>query len=130
MLVRILLSINVLNERGNRTMDQVDNYRQIIEKILNEYAKIPYAYNNLESKLIISKDSNDYLVLTIGWEKDVRNHGCIVHLEIINGKVWIQRDGTEDGIATDLLAAGVPKSDIVLAFHPPEIRQHTGFAVC
>jgi hypothetical protein len=29
-----------------------------------------------------------------------------------------------------LLAAGVPKSDIVLAFHPPEIRQHTDFAVC
>ena len=60
----------------------------------------------------------------------MRNHGCIVHLEIINGKIWIQRDGTEDGIAADLLAAGVPKSDIVLAFHPPEIRQHTDFAVC
>ena len=60
----------------------------------------------------------------------MRNHGCIIHLEIINGKIWIQRDGTEDGIATDLLAAGVPKSDIVLAFHPPEIRQHTDFAVC
>jgi hypothetical protein len=100
-------------------MDKLDNYRQIIEKILSEYAEIPYSYNNLESKLIISKDSND-----------VRNHGCIVHLEIINGKIWIQRDGTEDGIATDLLAAGVPKSDIVLAFHPPEIRQHTDFAVC
>ena len=111
-------------------MDKLDNYRQLIEKILSEYAEIPYSYNNLESKLIISKDSNDYLLLTIGWEKDVRNHGCIVHLEIINGKIWIQRDGTEDGIATDLLAARVPKSDIVLAFHPPEIRQHTDFAVC
>jgi hypothetical protein len=75
-------------------MDKLDNYRQIIEKILSEYAEIPYSYNNLESKLIISKDSNDYLLLTIGWEKDVRNHGCIVHLEIINGKIWIQRDGT------------------------------------
>ena len=102
-------------------MDKLDNYRQIIEKILSEYAEIPYSYNNLESKLIISKDSNDYLLLTIGWEKDVRNHGCIVHLEIINGKIWIQRDGTEDGIATDLLAAGVPKSDIVLAFHPRKL---------
>lgn len=111
-------------------MDKLDNYRQIIEKILTEYAAIPYAYHNIEAKLIIGKDSNDYVLLAIGWEKDVRTHGCVVHIEIINGKIWIQRDGTEDGIATDLLDAGVPKSDIVLAFHPPEIRQHTGFAVC
>lgn len=60
----------------------------------------------------------------------MRNHGCIIDLEIINGKIWIQRDGTEDGIAADLLAAGVPKSNLILAFHPPEIRQHTDFAVC
>ena len=32
-------------------------------------------------------------------------------------------------IATELLAAGVPKEDIVLAWHPPEVRKHTGYAV-
>jgi hypothetical protein len=36
---------------------------------------------------------------------------------------------TEDGIATDLLEAGVPKEDIVLAFHAPEMRPYTEFAV-
>ena len=44
-------------------------------------------------------------------------------------KIWIQRDGTEDGIATDLEAAGVPKSDIVLAFHPQRLRKYTEYAV-
>ena len=41
-----------------------------------------------------------------------------VHLDIINGKVWIQRDGTEDGVGYALEAAGIPKEDIVPSFHP------------
>ena len=35
---------------------------------------------------------------------------------------------TEEGIATDLLEAGVPKEDIVLAFQPPDVRRFTEFA--
>jgi hypothetical protein len=50
-------------------------------------------------------------------------------VEIINDKIWIHRDGLEDGIANDLVRAGIPKSQIVLGFHPPKIRQYTEFAV-
>jgi len=49
--------------------------------------------------------------------------------EIINGKIWIQRDGTEYGIANELVAAGIPKNKIVLAFHPEDVRQYTDFAI-
>ena len=52
-----------------------------------------------------------------------------IHADIVNGKIYIQHDGTEDGIATDLEIAGVPKSDIVLAFHAPELRKHTEYAI-
>jgi hypothetical protein len=50
-------------------------------------------------------------------------------VDIINGKIWIQRDGTEYGVARELVDAGVPKSQIVLGFRPPEIRPYTEFAV-
>jgi hypothetical protein len=53
---------------------------------------------------------------------------CVVHIEIIDGKVWIQEDGIEHGIATDLERAGIPKSDIVLGFQPPEVRPYTEYA--
>ncbi|HEY3997870.1 MAG TPA: element excision factor XisI family protein [Candidatus Xenobia bacterium] len=53
----------------------------------------------------------------------------MLHVDIRGGKFWIQHDGTEGGIANDLVEAGVPKDHIVLAFRPPEYRQHTGFAV-
>ncbi|MFE1748097.1 element excision factor XisI family protein, partial [Coleofasciculus sp. H7-2] len=37
--------------------------------------------------------------------------------------------GIEDGITGELVAAGVPKGHIVLAFHPPQVREHTGYAI-
>ncbi len=44
-------------------------------------------------------------------------------------KVWIQCDETEEGIATDLMEAGISKEDIVLGFRYPKVRKYTGFAV-
>ena len=41
-----------------------------------------------------------------------------MHLDIIDGKIWIQHDGTEIGVANELVEMGVPKEDIVLAYHP------------
>jgi hypothetical protein len=42
---------------------------------------------------------------------------------------WIEKDNTEDGVAPELVEAGIPKSQIVLAFRPPEVRKHTDYAV-
>jgi hypothetical protein len=50
------------------------------------------------------------------------------YLDIKDGKIWIQRDLTEEGIANELVELGVAKSDIVLAFRAPHIRQFTDFA--
>ncbi|MDB9459416.1 element excision factor XisI family protein, partial [Dolichospermum circinale CS-545/17] len=39
-----------------------------------------------------------------------------------------ERDGTEIGVANELVEAGVPKQDIVLAFKAPYKRKFTDFA--
>lgn len=110
-------------------MDKLNQFYQIIYPIIKEYADLPYYDKNLQHKLVISDDKKDYLLMTIGWRNNVKIHGCVVHLEIINDKIWIHRDGLEDGIADDLVRAGIPKNEIVLAFHPPEIRPLTEFAI-
>ncbi|MEH1849155.1 MAG: element excision factor XisI family protein [Nostoc sp.] len=51
----------------------------------------------------------------------------ILHLDIKDGRIWIQHDGTEEGIANRLVEMGVPKQDIILAFHEPYVRQFTEF---
>ena len=110
-------------------MDNLDKYQDIITQVLTEYAQIPYAHGELERKLVIDQKGKNFLLLTIGWQNKTRVHGCLVHIEIIGDKVWIQQDGIEDGITDELLTAGIPKEKIVLAFHPPSVRPHTEFAV-
>ena len=58
----------------------------------------------------------------------MRVHGCIMHLEIRDGKVWIQYDGTEDGVALELVQRGIPRDQIVLAFKPQTVRKYTDYA--
>jgi hypothetical protein len=107
---------------------ELDTYRAIIEQVLTEYSKYPYAYGEIERQLVFDRPRDHYLLMSVGWDKR-RVHGCLVHIDMINGKCWIQRDGTESGIAHDLEAAGIPKDHIVLAFRPPAVRPHTGYAV-
>ncbi len=110
-------------------MDTPDQYRNLIEKILTEYASIPFAHGELHSKTVFDRQQDSYLLLDVGWNQGNRVHGTLVHVDIVDGKFWIQYDGTEDGIATELVHAGVPKEHIVLAWRPPERRKHTEFAV-
>ena len=77
-----------------------------------------------------SGPANDrYLLVNAGWRDDRRIHGSLVHIDIIDGMMWIQRDGTEHGIVKDLTRAGIPKDRIVLAFRPLEVRKYTEYAV-
>lgn len=108
---------------------KLDYYRQVIETILSEYASLPYSYANIQSEVVFDRSRDRYLWMDIGWDRDRRIHGCLVHIDLIDGKIWIQRDGTEEGIAADLERAGIPKEHIVLGFRPPELRPYTGYAV-
>jgi XisI protein len=106
----------------------LDSYRSIIEQVLTDYSKYPYAYGQIERRLVFDRTRDHYLLMSVGWDKQ-RVHGSLIHIDLIDGKCWIQRDGTETGIAHELEDAGVPKNRIVLAFRPPDIRPQTGYAV-
>ena len=85
---------------------------------------------DVDRQTIFDTDRDHYqLVYYAGWKNRDRRYGCLFHLDIKDGKIWIEHDGTEIGIADELVKLGVPKEDIVLAFHEPLLRQYTGFAV-
>lgn len=69
-----------------------------------------------------------YLLVETGWKNGRRIYGTLLHIDVINGKIWIQQDGTEAGIANELVALGVPKDRIVLGFKSLQRRQITEFA--
>jgi hypothetical protein len=61
-------------------------------------------------------------------QKDERIKSVMIHIRLKNNLIWIEEDWTEDGVATDLLQKGIPREEILLAFHPPQVRQYTEFA--
>ena len=78
--------------------------------------------------LVFDGQHDHYLLIARGGEGEERIKENTIHVRR-NGKIWIEEDWTEDGVVTDFLQAAVPREDIVLAFHPPHLRQYTEFAI-
>lgn len=110
-------------------MDQLANYRTLVKQILLRNAEYAPSLGEIDSIPVFDERSDQYFLVDFGWNRTGRVHSVILHLQLKNGKVWIERDGTEEGIAYDLLEAGIPKEDIVLAFYRPERRAITEFAI-
>lgn len=105
-------------------MDKLENYRYLIGNILSSYIQIPYHNQpEINKTIIISQDRNHYLIIKEGWEGKKHIHHCLFHAEIKDNKIWIYFDGFEESITEELISAGVSKDEIILAFHPPYIRQ-------
>jgi hypothetical protein len=109
-------------------MDRLEQYRSIIEQTLKQRVNDLKDFPSLRDKTVFDRRTDSYLLLREGWDKSRRVHAIVVHLEILNGKIWVQEDWTEHGVAGDLEEAGVPKNDIVLGFQPPNVRPYTEYA--
>ena len=112
-------------------MDKLVNYRETIQKILTDYDNLANSSSKkkYETCLIFDETHDHYLWMSVDWVNQKRINNTHVHIRIKNEKIYIEEDWTEEGIANELLTEGVPKSDIVLAFHDPETRKLTEFAV-
>lgn len=110
-------------------MDKLERYRSIVRAIIEEYASYKPSHGQIETEAIVDSEHDHYEVMHVGWDGPRRVHGSVVHLDIRDGKVWLQYDGTNRPVADELIAAGIPQEDIVLAFHPARLRHLTGFAV-
>jgi hypothetical protein len=110
-------------------MDKVERYREIVHRLIEEYARYKPSYGQIETEAIVDPRRDHYEVMHVGWDGHRRIHGSVVHLDIIGGKVWVQYDGTSRPVAEELVAAGIPREDIVLGFHPADVRKHVDFAV-
>jgi XisI protein len=109
-------------------MDTLNQYRQIVQDILSEYSS-RRSTATIDSQCNFDLLRDHYQVVNVGWENDRRVYGCVLHLDIINNKIWLQYNGTEIDIAQELCTRGVPKSDIVLGFQPLYRRPMTEYAV-
>lgn len=109
-------------------MAELEIMRETVKNVLLKYTEPPFAEENIEIEVIFDCQRDRYLLVEVGWENNARVHHTIAHLDIINQKVWIQLDGTANGIANDLLDNGLLKNEIVLGFRSETLRKMSEFA--
>ena len=103
-------------------------YRQQIQNLLTAHASLVWD-DRIQAETIFDSEHDRYQLVYVGWRNSKRVYGVVLHLDIIDNKIWIQQDGTEIGIANKLVELGIPKEAIVLAFDPPNLRHYTDFAI-
>jgi len=112
-------------------MEGLNDYRELIRRAicsLNECPN-PSQSGEVETLFLCDMDAGQFQLMNLGWQGKNRICSITLLVRVKNDKIWIEEDWTEDGLASRLMALGVPREEIVLAFHPPHLRPMTDFAV-
>ena len=118
-------------------MDKLTRYRTIIRQELEEFAAwsrgdrgcAPRKNHPLRQEVVFDPALDHFELVEAGWLDRRYIHTVVFHIDIIDGKVWVQYDATDRPITTELIRAGIPKDDIVLGFQPADVRPFTGYGV-
>lgn len=116
-------------------MDTLIQYRHTIQETIKKYYSLTNPQttspteNTISDRLILDEQRDQYLWLRCGWDDKKRVQHLILYIQIQNGKICVEEDSTDLGIVDDLLAADIPKTDIILGFHHPSKRALTEFAI-
>jgi XisI protein len=110
-------------------MERLNKYREIIKIFLEALIAESSGDPNFETQLICDRDHDHYQLVSLGWQGHRRFYGVLIHLDIKDGKVWIQRNETDRLIAQELVEMGIDRENIVLGLQPEYARPDTGYSV-
>jgi hypothetical protein len=110
-------------------MERLNQYREIIQAFLEASIVESADDPNFETQLICDRDRDHYQLVSLGWQGHRRFYSVLMHLDIKDGKVWIQRNDTDRLIAQELVAMGIERENIVLGLQPEYARPDTGYSV-
>ena len=106
-------------------MDSVTvNYHSDIQHIFKSYIDFLGNDDDTQLEIVMDDQHQRYLLLEIGWYNGRRIYGTLLHIDIINDKLWIQQDDTEDGMHTpdSVNTASLDSGGLTQAL---SIEQHT-----
>lgn len=97
-------------------MVTVEEYRDRVQQLLAEYQKPKSLQAEVETQLVVDTKGDHYQLVNVGWDNDRRVYGVVIHIDIKDNKIWLQQNLTDQLVAEDLVALGIPKDHIVLGF--------------
>jgi hypothetical protein len=110
-------------------LSRLGHHRQVVMHLLIDYAD-RFTESSIKSIFIFDEKNDHYQLLDIGWDDAGRRvFQPILHLDLINDKIWIQENSTDWDIAKALVEAEISPSEIVLGMHSPVLRQLGDYAI-
>lgn len=110
-------------------MEKLLTYQKIARDVVK--AKVDFDKSGTppyNSRFVADTENDIYMYLSYEWVEHKYHYGVYIHLDIIDGKVWIQWNYTEYDLAEELMERGVPPEDIVLGNVAPYMRVATPFS--
>ena len=95
------------------TVEKHHRYQQLLQQVVLMHANQERRPELVPLLPICDTTHDSYLLMRVGFDRVGRAHHILFHFRLQNGRVLIEHDGIEYGIARDLLAAGVAPEDIV-----------------
>ena len=76
-------------------MDRLIQYRLWIQEIFKDYGNVQPTNGEIQVLTCFDTDQDHDQIFHTGWNQYKRIFGVLIHIDIINDKIWIQYDGTE-----------------------------------
>lgn len=109
-------------------MEKLHHPRSVIVTLLTDLAETITLEDEVEAVVIADREGDNYQLLFLGWEGERRVFDTAVYIRLRHDKVWIEQNAFPDRVGELLVAAGIPREQIVLGFQPPHVRPLTDFA--
>jgi hypothetical protein len=88
-------------------------YSEMLTQVLREKSLVRYPLNpGLKVVASCDRESGQFLLIRIGWDRDEWHHTILFHAQLIDGKVIIEADMTE-GLKPLLIEAGIREEDFL-----------------
>jgi XisI protein len=110
-------------------MESIESLRAAIARVFRSWEEYPSEISKFRIEGVMDTTRDRYTLTHVDLEKERYKSHLLAHLEIKDGKIWILTDNTEEGIASELVAEGISKEQVVLGFYSPQMREMGEFAV-
>jgi hypothetical protein len=97
-------------------MDTVTHDKEIVKQVIRRYAQLLPSHGDIRLDTVFDDSQGRYALMQVGWDRGRRVRGNLIYVTVGDDLVWIEYDGMESGIVSDLIRGGISSERIVLAY--------------
>ena len=94
-------------------MDSTLSYADILTKVMRAEEQFQPSFVPVKIVPVCDPASGQFLLVAVGWEGRRRVDSILFHAQLLDGRVVIETDNTEEGLKPILIEAGIRAEDFL-----------------